>query len=506
MIYHSKVYYSPAGQQYCLYDGVLYRCDGNRTVTEILRWEYGPATGEGLLWVLDDSAVFYMPASAQSLTGYANLVLLDIRDDDTVYDRRVLRIANRSAGEKEWLYEATAQFNLENTSYFVEILDYTVNGGEQLENDFLSGNAPDMVLSSSVYLMQDYLDKGVLLDLAPYWGDAILDGAADAFSLNGQMFLLPLSMQLSTFVSASAVFDSTLTWDALYDMEDALLRGECRALISDASAVSDIEQNMLTDFYDYTAMTASFDSDEFRRRVRLLDAMETDYLGEHYGFLRRNILSYDQYALTATYIADALCDGEVPLLNVPLETVEAYSVLKLLFGGNAFTFCGYPCDGGIGAVVSSTGLLAVCADSDSLGGCREFIDFLLSDRVQTSEAVVGKYLPVTLSAMAAAIDGQRYFYYSKNLPNPLYPFAVSAQPLEQYRDIEPGGDITVIEITDEDKAAMLSFFEECRMYANADPAVTAIVNEELSYWYGGARTLEETAKIIQSRVWIYLNE
>ena len=30
--------------------------------------------------------------------------------------------------------------------------------------------------------------------------------------------------------------------------------------------------------------------------------------------------------------------------------------------------------------------------------------------------------------------------------------------------------------------------------------------EELSYWQNNARTLEETTKIIDSRVWIYLNE
>jgi len=53
---------------------------------------------------------------------------------------------------------------------------------------------------------------------------------------------------------------------------------------------------------------------------------------------------------------------------------------------------------------------------------------------------------------------------------------------------------------------MLDFFENCRMQAGSDPVIADIVEEELSYWYGGAKTLEETTKIIQSRVWIYLNE
>ena len=44
------------------------------------------------------------------------------------------------------------------------------------------------------------------------------------------------------------------------------------------------------------------------------------------------------------------------------------------------------------------------------------------------------------------------------------------------------------------------------MKANTDQTILSIVEEELSYWEGGVRTLEETTKIIDSRVWIYLNE
>ena len=61
-------------------------------------------------------------------------------------------------------------------------------------------------------------------------------------------------------------------------------------------------------------------------------------------------------------------------------------------------------------------------------------------------------------------------------------------------------------ITDEDKAKLMQFFEQCNMQMMPDDVILSIVNEELSYWYGGAKTLEETTKIIQSRVWIYLNE
>ena len=55
-------------------------------------------------------------------------------------------------------------------------------------------------------------------------------------------------------------------------------------------------------------------------------------------------------------------------------------------------------------------------------------------------------------------------------------------------------------------AGMMFFFDNCISYAHPDETIRDILNEELSVYRAGVRTLEETTKIIDSRVWIYLNE
>ena len=68
-------------------------------------------------------------------------------------------------------------------------------------------------------------------------------------------------------------------------------------------------------------------------------------------------------------------------------------------------------------------------------------------------------------------------------------------------------DKYVIEyFTEEETAHIRSLFYETEMQGMADQTVMSIINEELSYWQSGVKSPEETAKIIQSRVWIYLNE
>ena len=65
---------------------------------------------------------------------------------------------------------------------------------------------------------------------------------------------------------------------------------------------------------------------------------------------------------------------------------------------------------------------------------------------------------------------------------------------------------SVYSMTDEHRRALLNFFETIKIRTTADEKILSIVNEELSYWKNGVRSLEETTKIIDSRVWIYLNE
>ena len=162
--------------------------------------------------------------------------------------------------------------------------------------------------------------------------------------------------------------------------------------------------------------------------------------------------------------------------------------------------------------MQSLGLLSVFADSANLGGCKAFLDFILSDDMQTSQLLAEHMLPVTRSAMERLIDENRYFYYSKNFgtvagmdPN-VITLILEPMMANRFLDESKASSYTVVEITDEDKANMMSFFDNCISYAHPDETIRDILNEELSVYRAGVRTLEETTKIIDSRVWIYLNE
>ena len=107
--------------------------------------------------------------------------------------------------------------------------------------------------------------------------------------------------------------------------------------------------------------------------------------------------------------------------------------------------------------------------------------------------------------METAIDRNRYFSILPMAYNDyleIDPGHGSAEPLSAGNDSRR----TVIEITDADKQQLMHFFDTCETTPRVGSEIMNIINEELAAWKGGVRSLSEAAKLIQSRVWIYVNE
>ena len=527
MMYYSTFHYDANGQLYCAYDGSVYRCDGNRNLTEILRWDNSAYDGSGTFWILDETSVYYMPPYSPTSSKSSELVMLDTGMDEEMLDRRVLTLAMLSGQNNEWLRELIYLFNAQSEDYFVELLDMTDTAAgqtttEKFDQYIFENGMPDMAVFFSAFESRTYAEKGLFLDLAPYYGDSLLGCARTAYLTGGGTLpLLPLSMEASTYACASAVLDENLTWETMYALAEALPTDDpTHPALTSYDNTDTLMRRMLSDFFDYGDKTANFDSEEFRRRVQFLCDMAESYIVEDYGaFLKSDMLTNGKYSLyNGTKIRDAIRVGQVDLLYVPFQSVEAYAALKLIFGDTPFTLCGYPTEDGTapGVRVQSSNLLAVSADSESLGGCKAFIDFCLSDDIQSSEYLTASALPVTRSALELALNNYRYLYYYNSFStyeNPnlgggsvtqLSPVSHSAQKDES--TLYTSSSYTEMILTDDDFDTVLTFFDTCTAYADPDTVISGIVEEELSAWESGARSLEDAAKMIQSRVWIYLNE
>ncbi len=540
-----------AGNVYYVNDIGVYALgeDGGREI--VLEWLNGCATKD-LCQILDSERIYTLQPKLLTMDSNVYQLLDASHTAKFTKPRRVIEIGLLLTGDDMLIKEAVSLFNAENEDYFVRLIDYNTYGSKAVSvfrEQVFAGDTPDMLISAPDMLKRiafdNYTSKNLVLDLAPIYGNSLLGAVRYAMTEGEHMWSLPISMTVSTYAAARSVSDGPLTLDAFYQMADKLsghggmdevyptnggvtyvtdangntvvqiglatpeteFPFEGEVITSDHKTIQAIFENGLYEFVDYENKDASFDSAEFSRFIEYLKRVDEDYVHINAGGLTSTYINF-KYQINNSYLRENLLEGKLQLLPVTFQNIGLYPALKRLYGDGEvpFVLCGYPSSEGCGAKISTDLLVTVMADSTAHGGCQAFLDFLLSDRVQTSDKLIGSALPVTLTGLSGAIDRYRYFYYIREGSSGLEPVAVSDVPLEKYSPKLLETYYIEIAITDEDKAAMMDFFENCHMRADSDPVITSIVKEELSFWNGGARTLEESANIIQSRVWIYLNE
>ena len=156
-----------------------------------------------------------------------------------------------------------------------------------------------------------------------------------------------------------------------------------------------------------------------------------------------------------------------------------------------------------GLVICFSDSLSVFSDSPNLGGCKALIEFMLSDDIQCSDYLTAQSVPVTRSAIEKILDRKRYNY--------IFPQQLGSNILleTEFSSNEPKtvSDLYVtVEITEQEQESLIDFLDGCYATQGYDLNVYRMVQEELSAYRSGAKTLEEVSRLIQSRVWIYVNE
>ncbi len=430
----------------------------------------------------------------------------------------------------EWLEESITRFNQQNSDYRVELtcreevltdaILYHERAQALLDQILLFEKHPDIILSSQDQPLASHNSKNIYVNLNDLLQTELLGALTECYSTGGALYQIPMMFQLDTLAANTAVASGPMTYENFIRILNSLQPGEALASMMPTS----VYQNALMDFVDYETRTTSYHTEQFRDVLRYIRNItyNTDIIDRNAGELIFGLTTaggdIGRYGVTNGTVSAALESGALKFLNVSFHTPEAFSTLRLLFGDIPYTLCGYPCIDGCGARISSDITCSVMQDSDVAGGCAQFLNFLLSEERQNDAVLLFENLPVTKDAMRQVLENYRYVYYDKATVN-----ALRACNNPRYIDLTASGHsaeydpqfngkvnteeyYTVLETTDEDIDFLMDFFEQCHMRANTDEIIKSIVEEEISFWEGNARSLEETTKIIDSRVWIYLNE
>jgi len=385
------------------------------------------------------------------------------------------------------IQQSAARFNYSDSDYYVNIVDYTEGGVltqaealMKLNTEMLSGKFPDMICFMSIS-PHTYIARGYLADLREYFDsddDMSVDdiAIANALDAEGGMYYIGKEFVIETTIGLHSRFGDRHGWtlDEYLEIERTEAPKEGMLYnITRESFLRRMSENYIGTAIDWINGTCDFDNQEF---IEILEASSR---------VRENPEDIDNmvFGLTEPRVVNGSLIGG----SIWVNTVWALAFSEDI-AGSRLSFIGRPTvDGSCGSNFILHDPVGIVSQSPNGNGCWEFIKFMLTD-VDTSadNGASARGMPVYLPMLKLKSE--------------------SAKTADSFSYIYPREVADVFEFSDEDEERFFALLAEVRTIGISDETVLKIIEEESAAMFTGQRTAADTARIIQSRVGIYVAE
>lgn len=376
------------------------------------------------------------------------------------------------------------------SQYEIEVVKYdSVSYGEdpyqQLKVEIAAGKGPDIINFGGEYSesvaaglltddLYEYMDRDQGFHREDYFENIL-----NAFSVDGNLPVVPESFSIDTAVGLSEYFCDVEEWNyqelssvyEQYKENHILYPGESKLDVFGFLCTGSMSQYM-----DWENGTCSFDSEEFKGMVNFANA-----------FPRQMVHSEDMR------LRQIFAEGTALLYRSSISNVWGIGLNRELFEGNELTYLGYP---GVGSVAKASHIvLGINVNSRNKEAAWELIKFFLSESYQISSAT---NLPIHQKALLHKIEEAKNIQYKE--------VAGEKIPIVKELYFEGEDSVQIDCITREDADTLLTLIKSVSTNSNIDYSLYNIILEEVQPFFNGDKSLEETAKVIQSKLLIAMAE
>lgn len=521
------LYRSESGQVFCIGDKrgggesscVLRRLDaasGGFAET----WEGLPGlvsqacfAGEDALLLSSGNTLYRYDMASQSREEVLNWINMDIMSGDIVLlsmlpDGRILVLSRQYSGKETRLEaacltwtpasEATQKalvtigglsvdyftceqviaFNKRSDSCRILVKEYGEDeaGRMKLQADLLAGKGPDILDLGDVNA-DSLIARGFLADLYPLM-DGCPDTAREDFLANvlsmyereGALYGITPGFRIESLMGKVSVVGDGSGW-SVADVRALAEEHPGAQLIfgfysTRERALPKLLMMNMEDFVNWNSGACSFDSEEFCDILEFSSMLPTE----------------EEWTRDDDFM-EKLARDELLLVEFNIDSVLDYQLRRAFFAYEPVNGIGYPSSDGRGTLLEpwlSLGILETCSHKEAAW---EFISWLLADEFQTYAPGFAPIRESTLEKLLQAAmegEGSHYSYNSMGF------------------DIPPA--------TEEDVQAIRRMIDRGRGASVADTMILQIIDEEAAAYFAGQKTAMEVAKIIQSRVQLYVDE
>ncbi len=371
---------------------------------------------------------------------------------------------------EQWI----AQWNQSQDKYRIEIAEYESSdtGLAQLNNEIMSGNAPDLYDLSNINV-SSFISKGLLTDLNPYLdGDEgisreeLLADVLKTYEKDGGLYGIMPEFRLELLAGKKALTGDMSDWtmDRLMQMIEGLSPDE---ILVDGLAPMGLLRAVLEtdmgDFVNWDEGACSFDGEKFKKLLTTAASMETVMLEEK-------------------ELSEGLQSGKVLLSRIYVTDLTEYVNSIKAFGDEEVSLLGFPSEAGGRAVLTArmpVGISQTCKEKE---GAWEFVRSLLEEEFQRTH--VRFCLPVRLDVLREGFER-----------------VMTENP---YGD-DPGSE-SWQPATEEEINALYDGLCRLKYSSIYDQTLWNIISEEAEPYFNGEKTVEAVMEVIQSRASLYVSE
>ncbi len=402
------------------------------------------------------------------------------------------------------------KFNKASEKYRILIKDYSIYatnedwlaGVTQLNNEIISNKVPDIIVADGNIPVDNYANKGVLLDFYKLIEkdetihlEDYCTNVFEAFEIDEKLYQLPYKFYVQTFMGKESIFgtEAKLTWDQLDRIQAQYPEAKILSTLTKENVLSIAMQFNYNQLVNTVTGECNFNSDTFKKILEFAndfpEEIDWEKLYEDNNYWMEQETQYidDRTLLSQIYVS-SLYNGWIAEQRNFLE--EATPV-------------GFPTtEGGQGSIITTDYSFAISAKSAATEGAWEFVKTFISPEYQNVDEESMRYssgLPVLKEALVKSGEAikQKPYYTDEN-----------GNKVEYDETLWINNEEVVLEVgTDADVQKWVDFVCSVNQRgSNNYSKAMEIISEEAAAYFSGQKSVDDVAGIIQSRMFVFVNE
>ena len=409
------------------------------------------------------------------------------------------------------LQQEIIKFNRSRDDVHIDLKDYSSlnssdndwqGGYTKLSTEIMAGNVPDLLLMSDFLPYRQIASKGLLEDLYPYLDsdpqlkrEDFFQNVLSAMEVNGGLYLAPSGFGVMTLAGASSIVGDEPGW-TFADYNEALAKmpegAEGLGFGYDRDTMLEVLLACNSDsFVDWSSKSCHFDSEAF---VSLLEFAAQ--------FPSADQINYEDMDASDSD-ASRIAQGKQML------AIAAYSSTGFIpydyaqmFGGDV-TFIGFPTAEGVGTVITPGSSIAMSAQCKDKQAAWDFLKLILGKDFQKDAS----YLPTNRLAFEESLAKAMEVEYEKDANGNFLLDENGERIPVSLGAMFDGTTTTEIYATSESQAEQLrQVVNSASKLLDMDKTISDMAKKEAAPFFAGQKTAQEVAKLLQSKMSLYINE